>query len=872
MKNQEYNLAGKTLVVDSIKQLKGSAKTEYIRQVAKTAQADVKAGSEYYIQPSETMIQRDDTSRESQSITLAAVIRQYQNPNPKFEINGLPRMCAYKTGDTKADLIEDLEDLIENETPFTPSYSGTNNWSRGGSLFEVGDTVSVVYFCSDNTYVTAIMGVTAVGSSTVTGVVTSYKECAQGFDDRDTSNVILYIPRRNAVPLDIVLYDGTDVKDTLRLEVQNVTRHRRTFGVSASQKGTTYVEEDGTEKNFIEGDSYVEVSVSGDTKTAVVKFRYQDDWREIETFRNYVRYDEILTDSLPDVFSIYQGENRVQASGYDWFKQVIAEHISAVYYFVGGAIYGYGQNGQVDMTQPVGERASGDAFIIDKNGIMEISSGYARDLNVRGVLRLWKGNNMEEVGADIEHPALTTVSETIEADPTGKTVANNPQAWSSDSFLSQVGSLAKNNIATANGSFKNKSLKRYVYADNLAYVLRNAETIRAYLDHNSSDHPPTPYFPNPYSFTIPDYVKIPIQVTISGKCSVGKNSNGTIRSLGTVSISINNVQKYSRTATSTSDNTYSYTATLYGGDVVSISATYGEGLFHAYGGNYADVSCTIPDIYLSNYVSSTGFWLEYSDGSMEKIASGLFYTSRMQMSSPVSFDSNSYLLLNDCSQYLNYRTFVDSHGVSHTLADGITYEIESNNLYALVGNAYQPVNAKYLTRNATSVVVIYEYNGTRYSVNIESGGYYGLYGTIKIAETSTKGVKMMGNYPKRDADDQQGGFDCGNSSYRWDNGYFKTLHYSNLSQGSTREIKDNIKPYDLSAIDVLKDVEVIRFNYKADKDKRPKVGILADTAPEDVSGEKHNLFIADHAVAILIKAVQELSAEIEQLKAERQNN
>ena len=495
-----------------------------------------------------------------------------------------------------------------------------------------------------------------------------------------------------------------------------------------------------------------------------------------------------------------------------------------------------------------------------EDGAGEIKSvgGVYANMNVRGALRLWKNNNVDEVGADIEHPALTTISETIAGDPTGVAVANSPIAWSSDRLLSAVSSLTRNNIATAGGSFKSKNLARYVYADNLSVVLRASETVSGQFKQSTSY--PNPQIANPYTFSIPYYVKNPIQVTFEGGCSIGVNSDWSVRSLGTVSISVNGSQVYSKTATGWSDYTYSYTATLYGGDSVSISATYGEGLFNR--GRYADTTFTIPTIFLYHYVDSIGFWLEYSDGSMEKFASGQYYTDRMQMSSPVSFDSNNYKVLNNCANFINYWSFTDAQSVYHTLKSGITYSITSSELYVL-GNE---VTGKYLTRNTSSVVLIYEHNGTRYSLEMASGSYYQAYGTIKIAETSTKGVKMMGNYPKRDADDPEGGFDCGNSAYKWDNGYFKTIHYQSLGNGSRREIKDDIVPYNAKALDILNSTEIVRYVYKSDKNKTPKIGFIADDTHEDIAGLQHDRMELDHCVAVLIKAVQELSAEINRLK------
>lgn len=515
-----------------------------------------------------------------------------------------------------------------------------------------------------------------------------------------------------------------------------------------------------------------------------------------------------------------------------------------------------------------------------ENGDGEIKSvgGVFADMNVRGALKLWKNGDMDEVGANIEHPALTTVSETIEADPNGVTVANNPVAWGSNALLTAVSGLAKNNVVSAAGSYNNKSLAYAVNADNLATVLQAGQTVNreagAYYSGES------------WNFTLNPHYKGTVNLSISGRMSVcyyhytdwwgGDESNVLV--VGGVAIKVNGTTVYSRSAytqsnpSSLPDPSFTRSLTITGGDTVEVSVPASRSQLPSV--NYSllasansRIETSTPTVSLSDYISDLGFWLEYSDGSLERFPEGGYYTTAMSMTSPVSFNSSSYMNLNNCANILNYWSFTDSHSVVHTLQAGTTYVIESTGLY-VGGNL---VTGKYLTRNTSTVVLIYEYNAVRYSLNMESGGYYQVYGTIKIAQTDTKGVKMMGNYPKRDADDPQGGFDCGNSAYKWDNGYFKTLHYSNLNQGSTAEIKDIIGPYDLCAVDILRFIEVIRYTYKDDKKKKPKVGILANTAHPDISGEKRSVFELDHAVAILIKAVQEIASDLDKLKGGKKN-
>lgn len=839
--NKENNLAGHTLVVDRVKELKGK-KSDYIRQVTKTAQAnkkiDEKETQEFYIKALPSTIERDDVRRDSQTIVLQAIVNGYKDPVPNFEINGLPRMCGYHTGDTKATLITTLESYITNQTPYTPNFSGTNNWSRGGALFTVGDTVSVCYLCSDNSYVTAIMTVTTVNTSTITGTVNSIVYTLEGFDDRDTTNTQLHIPYAQAVPLDIVLYNGNEPKDTLRLEVQNTTRHRKTFGTDSQNKGSTYTE-NGIEYNFIEGDSYVEVSIAGGTKTAVVKFRYQNSWWNIDLFRDYARYDEILTESLPDVFSIYQGETHVQASGYDWFKQVIAEHISAVYYFVGGAIYGYGPNGQVDMNQPVGQRVTGDAFIIDANGIMEISSGYARNLNVRGILNLYADNGTD-AGADILHPALTTVAEINNADPVGVTINTPAVAWPSSSFINAMSAVTKNSLQPASGTFKQKTIAYYAYIDDMSAELYSGANYERSLVGGGT-----------FYYTIPEHPSKNKYLSIIFWYAPYQFVNNVI-SVRASRLYVNNNLVVSTPEGINQSFAHQYEG-LKSGDSIRLELE-GSSSYSAY------FSIRTPKILAEQYASSTGFWVEYTDETVEKIENDTAYlqsSHSLIMSSPESYSSNDYVNLRSCSDFINYSSYVDTQSVPQTIQIGRAYKITSSNL-RIDGNTV--IGISLIRNSSTSVEIRYLFAGATRSITLNSSGYYNVEGTIAIAKTLA-GVEMMGNYPKEDMT-----YDTGSSGRVWLNGYI-----ANIESTSKRSEKEDITDYERNALDILNGTKIVRFKYIKDKKHQPHIGFIADDTDSDLSGEDHESFIANHVISVCVKAIQELSAEVEQLKTEIQN-
>lgn len=85
-------------------------------------------------------------------------------------------------------------------------------------------------------------------------------------------------------------------------------------------------------------------------------------------------------------------------------------------------------------------------------------------------------------------------------------------------------------------------------------------------------------------------------------------------------------------------------------------------------------------------------------------------------------------------------------------------------------------------------------------------------------------------------------------------------------QSSLRALKDNIKPFDDNALEVLNSVNVVSFNYKKTPDLH-NIGFIADETHEFLSTKDHNVLHVNNSIGLLIKAVQELSRENFELKA-----
>ena len=102
-----------------------------------------------------------------------------------------------------------------------------------------------------------------------------------------------------------------------------------------------------------------------------------------------------------------------------------------------------------------------------------------------------------------------------------------------------------------------------------------------------------------------------------------------------------------------------------------------------------------------------------------------------------------------------------------------------------------------------------------------------------------------------------------------DNTNLKTtynLYAPGFYQDSLRALKKDINRFNLSAIDIINCAEVVTFKYKEDKEEAVHIGIIADDAPNEMTGLHHNVMDTNSCVGLLLKAVQELSKDMERFK------
>jgi hypothetical protein len=85
-------------------------------------------------------------------------------------------------------------------------------------------------------------------------------------------------------------------------------------------------------------------------------------------------------------------------------------------------------------------------------------------------------------------------------------------------------------------------------------------------------------------------------------------------------------------------------------------------------------------------------------------------------------------------------------------------------------------------------------------------------------------------------------------------------------QSSLRVLKTNIKAFEENALDILKTVDVVSFNYKRSPEVF-KIGFVADETHEYLATKDHNVLDVNNTLGLLIKATQELIKENFELKS-----
>lgn len=677
--------------------------------------------------------------------------------------------------------------------------------------------------------------------------------------------------------------DGNILESLYTISCSDITGQRVAFGSSETEITSTTYEDNGEVYDYIEGDSYVYIQSSGETQTSTVKVFNNGSWKSLNTLdRTYRFYDICLTDSLPAVFEKYaQGTNHVQANGYDWFKQIVAQYISAVYYFVGGAIYSgsYNQRGEYDSTT-------------DRGGIYIGADGriYANKIDIDGESYIHGdsivGGKIQNTIGDSDNVVFETVKDisgTIDIETSHDA---NTKTFNWDDGIATLllnyfvaNGLTSNIVALANGARYNNNSPTFI-----SYGKPNLPTDSGTIVNQRKDETTL------YSATLnipANYPPVTYRITgrrawyysanwVGGDSSVAYGGYGYTVNGTSVTIQTKN---YSAGA-------IDFSVVLKGGDSFTFWAnSVRNSWYHDDWGNGSysiDVaSDTIPSGNNVNLYTGNANNTRYIGTLASLVGSSYCYNTAVGVynltpqsgwsGGEVSLTANRWVV--NATQY--FRISVTKYKANNVdIGDGIkTFSsFNTSSTFTLSGTSYRYDEVAWVQVNksgSTYAITVQLNNGTQFKW---SSQLYGSAGTLAIDLTTFS--KLMGAYTYNlmPIFDANGARPEGSGSVGTAQSKFKEVYADYVSgNSSSRAKKRDISDYTGNALEVIKNTKVVSFKYKKEIEDSDLVryGFIAEDTPAELSTVKHDIMDTGSCIGILIKAVQELSKQIEELKKEK---
>ena len=210
-----------------------------------------------------------------------------------------------------------------------------------------------------------------------------------------------------------------------------------------------------------------------------------------------------------------------------------------------------------------------------------------------------------------------------------------------------------------------------------------------------------------------------------------------------------------------------------------------------------------------------------------------------------------------------YYRFAYTSGYAPSNTELITTSLLQNKKYE-----YPDGTAKvfsYIQYKNTQLTIVTN-DGTSQTFYTAGGNYYRSHDIDISTITSILGAFSQNVMPIYDENGNRVGTGYVGSQQRpWYQGFAE----AGWQQGSLRARKENIERYLGKALELFNSVTVCSFRYKCDHDNPDAYthyGFIADDTDERLSSPSHDIMEIGNCIGLLIKAVQELSQEIDNLK------
>lgn len=177
------------------------------------------------------------------------------------------------------------------------------------------------------------------------------------------------------------------------------------------------------------------------------------------------------------------------------------------------------------------------------------------------------------------------------------------------------------------------------------------------------------------------------------------------------------------------------------------------------------------------------------------------------------------------------------------------------------GSSVSESNAfNWVDYTATTASINYnDGNGNPQTVSFSSTDYYRSFSIDFTPLTVLKGINGMSITPMADQT-----YDLGTDQKKWNNIRGYHIYSNNTELTSSRKVKEGIETWDKSALDILAQVDIKSFYFKTDRDSKDRyrhIGFIAEDTPVELATPKQNSMDVGSCIGVLIKAVQELSAQ-----------
>ena len=296
------------------------------------------------------------------------------------------------------------------------------------------------------------------------------------------------------------------------------------------------------------------------------------------------------------------------------------------------------------------------------------------------------------------------------------------------------------------------------------------------------------------------------------------------------------------------------------GSIVRTHALYEDCTFYAQG--YATVT------YNESANFSVGVWV--LDGATKSLITDYLMYSGFSTVDNTSIAINAINFTRTLAFSANaswsidkYYTFAWTNAPSNV--NTITTSLfGAGNAFTYDGNSISIAYVKY----AVGYLEIVDSNNVSY---IMTGTYVREHSVNLVIVPCVTGARAQNLMPVFDGGNRVGSGNVGTQTESWYIGWAA----SGWQQGSKRDMKENIYSLEKDVLPIINSVDIVSFNLKSDRGKEERYthyGFIADDTAEELSTPFHDRMDYGSCIGILIKAVQELSAEVEELKSKVQSS